>query len=578
MGHYSSLLCPVLSFFVLLWISGVNSVREGYIHHPNPFSSELEFPKEFRPSLEGPDHLVPPYHRLPVFRHAPAPFVGLEHLRPMAERRAFPSSLSHILVPQTPPQPVQVSPVENDHGVEVWCGYRKVSVRINRAQIGFKAGDSGFFLGTCPVSDSSGNYLYFNYDLSACGSSFTAVGGKFVYLNQVEYRPEAQQNEKVVRAVPLTLPIQCLYNRFHYSYKLGYVPRLTERTFWRSLGTKRLFSLTVCDEQWKPLAMNDSVFLGEPMFFEASVAHLAKNKRVFLRSCHVTASEDASSTPRYDIIRNSGCLVDSRRAGSRARFVLRRSNILRFSLEAFLFPRITSKQLYLHCAMLVGAKGATPRSKSCTYNQSVNRWEELEGDDAVCDCCDSECDSEGPLSSVKDTVVTSRPWSFNPRERLPGNPWEQGMAEQGRAEVMFLGENTEEEEEVLLGELSESLDSVAANNKQQQNQTWPIRKQETKKPVWNEGFPAEEEREGMVRKTEKENLEDVLGTFSQSYWVASAFTNGETSPTTSTEELQGSPAQNPGEPGKPVLVEEETVLKVKEEPEEWRELQDYLQQ
>ena len=168
-------MAPSVCLFGLLWISVVYTADGN--DHPQASASrspEPEVPVELRPmmrdseSVQHREHLLPPYLLLPMFRHAPSPSVAKEHFRPASGRRIFPSSLTDILVPQ--PQHVHVAPVRNGKGVEVWCGYRKVSLRLNAAQIGINgAGD--FYLGTCPVSRSAGGYLYFHYDLNECSSS-----------------------------------------------------------------------------------------------------------------------------------------------------------------------------------------------------------------------------------------------------------------------------------------------------------------------------------------------------------------------------------------------------------------------
>ncbi|XP_036413786.1 zona pellucida glycoprotein 3d tandem duplicate 1 [Colossoma macropomum] len=519
---------PSLCVFGLLWIAVAYTAEKNH-HQFSPFrSTKQEFPIELRPKMRDSEfvqhtqHLVPPHLFLPMFRHAAAPFVNKEHFRPVAGRRTFQSTLTNILVPQGHPQHIQVAPVDNKHGVEVWCGYRKVSVRINTARIGVKGADSDFYLGTCPVSRSVGHYLYFYYDLNDCGSSLKVrrsrycclnndsgrelqsvsvlsecvspqtVGGHVVYSNSVEFRPAGPEDEEeeVIRVMPLTLPIQCLYNRFHYSYKVGYVPH-APWMFRRTLSAKRRFTMSVCNEKWEILTVNEGVVLGEPLYFEAAADVLAEDETIFISSCHMTASKDPNSTPRHDLISNSGCLVDSRRTGSRSRFVLRQSNVLRFSSDTFLFPHITSRLLYLHCTIFLGRDAVSPTAKSCTYNKAIRRWEELHSDDSVCACCDSVCEAVdfGSLAGVEQAVVTSQPWSFNTRDHLPGNTWGRPNTLKGNVQVKFLQKHTEEqeeEEEVFQGGVEESLSpaEVDDENTVQQVLTWsglnisPVRKEE----------------------------------------------------------------------------------------------------
>ncbi|XP_045557365.1 uncharacterized protein isoform X2 [Salmo salar] len=209
------------------------------------------------------------------------------------------------------------------------------------------------------------------------------MNGQLVYSNSLRFSPEPQG--PVIRAIPLNLPIQCIYNRFHYSYKVGYVPEVHDRNLLKSINGKHIFRLTACNDE-----------------------------SVFVDSCFVTTSKDPNATPRLEVIHNFGCMVDSKRKGSQSQFFSRESNVLRFTVDAFLFPQITAKRLYLHCTMTVMKSTSKQSAKSCTYNRAVGRWEELYGPPSVCSCCDSVCDVSDfrpalTSPSVKN-LITSKPW------------------------------------------------------------------------------------------------------------------------------------------------------------------------
>lgn len=114
--------------------------------------------------------LAPPYLLLPVFRHQPTPLVSKELFSPVAGSRALPSILSSILIPQGGQPSIRVTSVNNNHGVEVWCGYSKLAVRIHLDLLRFRSSAAYFRLGTCPASRAEGSVLYFEYDLKECGS------------------------------------------------------------------------------------------------------------------------------------------------------------------------------------------------------------------------------------------------------------------------------------------------------------------------------------------------------------------------------------------------------------------------
>ncbi|CAM4703760.1 unnamed protein product [Leuciscus chuanchicus] len=366
-----------------------------------PWTEESEFMKK--------PPVIRPYHVFPMFQHVPVPLVDMDLFRPVSGRRHLPNLLTSLLIPQVNPQFAQVSPVRNARGVEVWCGYSKISVRMNENLLGFRSSPSLFHLGTCPVSRSDKDFLYFHYDLNDCDSSLTMTNGQIMYSNSLHYTPEPQGT--VIRAVPLTLNIQCLYNRFHYSYKIGFLPVPRERTFHKIFERRAKFSISVCNERWERLEEHVSFVLGEPMYFEVSAAHMSKDERIFVDSCYVTASKDPNSTPQHSVIRNYGCMEDSRRQGSLSRFFRRQSKIIRFSVDAFLLPQVTGTHFYLHCTISVH-EATSATAKSCTYNNAERRWDELTTDASVCACCDSTCEFEATASLPRTTqsLITSLPW------------------------------------------------------------------------------------------------------------------------------------------------------------------------
>ncbi|KAF7692114.1 zona pellucida glycoprotein 3d tandem duplicate 1 isoform X1 [Silurus meridionalis] len=346
-----------------------------------------------------------------MFHHQSSPAVSKELFSPVTGSRVFPSALSYILIPQKLQTHIQVTPVNNNHGVELWCGYSKITVRINLDVLNFRSSAAYFRLGTCPASRADGSVLYFRYNLNECGSSISVVKGQLVYSNEVVYRPENQGS--VIRAVPLKLPVQCVYDRFYYSYKIGFLPEFRLRSFRKTLSRKQVFSVSLRNDKWEELPENRTYVLGESVYFEVGVDVISEDRSVYVEACHVTASEDSTSTQHYDVISNFGCMVDSMRTGSQSRFISRQENILRFSLDTFSFSEAESERFYLHCTVAVGKSSASVSAKSCTYSESEHRWEELDGDAAVCNCCNSECLPAGfTASRLEQFLVSSKSWSF----------------------------------------------------------------------------------------------------------------------------------------------------------------------
>ncbi|XP_062394643.1 zona pellucida sperm-binding protein 3-like [Sardina pilchardus] len=395
---------------------GVQNVK-GIFHFPEQkhFKSapvhEVTWPGAEKDRPEAPQSNPPPF-ALPMFWHAPVQLASAELYRPVAGKHPLPNSLKDFLLPyryKPPNTQVKLSQQIEIPKVEASCGSNMVGVRVNRGALGFNAEPSMFRLGTCAATFVTGEYVFFQYYLDECGSVSETVKGKLVYSNTLTYFPGPQR--QVLRVVPLSVPIHCQYNRFHYSYKVGYVPEVNERIFLKSLKTRVTFNLTTLNAQWEHLDAGEKYVLGEMMYFEASTQHLSKDQRVFVDSCHVTASQDSNSMPRLDVIRNFGCLVDSKMSGSRSQFYSRDSNYLRFSIDSFLFPDVPTELLYLHCSARLGSKDPTATAKSCTYNSQVKSWEELHGFNGVCSCCETKCEHSATStpSEVK-TLITSDAW------------------------------------------------------------------------------------------------------------------------------------------------------------------------
>ncbi|XP_028986336.1 uncharacterized protein LOC114843692 [Betta splendens] len=356
--------------------------------------------RSFLPEHDG-ARLRPSFLHLPIFHHAPHPLVAAELFRPLSYKRPLPAGLTALLLPPTrQPESVQET---GARAVDIWCGVAQLSVRVDRFQLRAWSVPSLFRLGSCQPSKVSLRFLYFHYGLLECDGEAKVIGGQMVYSHLLTYTPPRQ--DYVLRAVPLNLSIHCQYNRFHYTYQVGFIPQLQHTTFMKNLKPKLSFSLTVCNAQWEPLPTGHWFFLGEQVYFVAQSSALLPGERLYVDSCYATSSSESDSTPRLEIISNLGCMTDSRREGSSSQFLLREDSVVKFSVDAFLFKAM-SQTLYLHCSMAVGL-ATSVNSKSCNYKKVTGRWEELEAQSSVCSCCDSMCaDTQHSMNSSPYTIVS----------------------------------------------------------------------------------------------------------------------------------------------------------------------------
>ncbi|KAF7226374.1 uncharacterized protein [Nothobranchius furzeri] len=347
------------------------------------------------------------FYRLPVFLHAPRPLVPPDLFRPAPVKEPLPAGLNALLVPPT--RPDHNVPGRGARAVEAWCGTETVSVRVDRILLRSWTAPDRFRLGSCEANSVSSRYLFFYYGLKECGGTLQVVGGELVYTYVLSYTPPPQGY--VIRVFPVKLPIHCRYNRFHYSYKIGFRPQVQHKTFLKGIKSKLTFSLSICNADWRPIPSGHTFLLGEPLYFVAQVRTLMAGERLYVDSCYATSSEDPGSLPKVDIISNYGCMTDSWREGSSSRFLSGKSSVVKFSVDTFLFREVSQVQ-YLHCSLSVGL-GSSSISKSCSYNKTAGRWEELISSSSVCSCCGSVC--AGEETSFQNRVRSSG-WFVDPKE------------------------------------------------------------------------------------------------------------------------------------------------------------------
>ncbi|XP_070767889.1 zona pellucida sperm-binding protein 3d.2 [Enoplosus armatus] len=351
--------------------------------------------------------LPPPYLHLPVFVDSRLPLVEKEHFSPArgTGQEPLPEPIREVLLPVRPnASPPSVSGVS----VKTSCKRKKMYVQVQRSVLGTGEPLSQLKLGTCQASKSTRDYLYFEYELGRCGTKRTISNNQVAYSNTLQYDPPRLQGP-IRRAVPFTLPIACYYNRYQYSYKIGYTPKMRMRKVFKPVKNRAKFILTPRNAQWERLFPSDQYVLGKPMYFEAEAPSMSQDERLYVHLCYATPEKSHTSTPKFPVVKNFGCMVESK--DSRSRFIPYKNNAVRFSVDAFLFKGMTG-QLYMHCTMSVGGPVPTPTAKSCNYDTKARRWVELYGAASVCTCCDTNCTS---AASIVTKIISSRPWTIEPK-------------------------------------------------------------------------------------------------------------------------------------------------------------------
>ncbi|KAK5892911.1 hypothetical protein CesoFtcFv8_013256 [Champsocephalus esox] len=463
-------------------------------------------------SVQTPQHETtnPSFYHLPMFQHALGPLVSPELFRPVLQKSPLPTGLNDLLFPQARTQHSVTG--TGSRAVQVWCGFDDISVRVDRLHLRTWTDPSLFRLGWCPVSRVSPRFLYFHHRLTDCGGEPQVAGGQLVYSYVLSYTPP--QQGYVIRVVPLNFPIYCNYNRFHYSYQVGFRPQVQHTTLMKSIRSKLSYSLTVCDAQGEPVPSGHWFFLGEPVYFVAQAAALFAGERLYVDSCYATSSSDPHSEHRAEIITNYGCMADSRRVGSSSRFLLGGGSVLKFSVDAFLFREL-SQVLYLHCSTSVGLTTSSS-SKSCSYDQAAGRWEELTAAASVCSCCDSMC---GNIHQSNKNTVSSPGLLI--RQRSEVNP-------RGK-EMSFRAEKTrhwEDPEEKLEEDKDENHKEVQTFPQETEEEGASLRKTETK--AWRTSDVVTREEEGASPR--KTNETKALRTSDVGTWQGDEEEEEEASP------------------------------------------------
>ncbi|XP_061896249.1 zona pellucida sperm-binding protein 3-like isoform X1 [Entelurus aequoreus] len=278
--------------------------------------------------------------------------------------------------------------------VSVTCSTTDLVVRVKPSFFGFGADESELKLGSnCKgtgVLRPYGDFL-FTYPLTACDSRREATRDFLVYKYILHYEPSSNRFPR--RKPQIDVDIECRYQRYHHVYKLAVKPTWQAAVVRKTLKAHRsVFLIQMMDDSWKN-PVNTRVYqLGQKVHVQVSAPHLPAGRKLYINSCHASLASSSSSSHKYTIIGHLGCMLDSKRyPGGASQFISHTNKTLRFSFQAFQFISNPDKEIRIHCKLFVTSEKPGPAHKSCTYKE--DRWRALSGDDSICECCDSRCET-----------------------------------------------------------------------------------------------------------------------------------------------------------------------------------------
>ncbi|KAG7223844.1 hypothetical protein INR49_026527, partial [Caranx melampygus] len=300
--------------------------------------------------------------------------------------------------------------------VEILCHVDRIYVRIRRVVFKTRDAYKNLKLGTCPVNQGTKDHYYFLYLLKTdCGFNRESNANYLSISNKLHYQPPTV----ILREMPFDVSLQCKFPRFFHSYKVGFYPKLQGGTVYKALQPKSNYVLSAQDGSGNEITGEKSYILGQPMCFDAKLLDKAagsENQRIYINKCFMTAYQDPNSSPKYSVLDNQGCMMDSK-ANQQSKFLTGSSKMVqKFCVGALIFkdlltPSSTSQQLYMHCEMSKGSLTPTPTSKACNYDPVTRKWKELYGgDDSVCTCCESTCPSAQPKAAK---IISSHSWKVD---------------------------------------------------------------------------------------------------------------------------------------------------------------------
>ncbi|XP_035288481.1 zona pellucida sperm-binding protein 3-like [Anguilla anguilla] len=300
------------------------------------------------------------------------------------------------------PQAQKFEHLDQSAPLSLLCNEKNMTliVKADLHNNGIRISTEELQLGRDPSSGSSCRAFAFSdieyvieASLHECGTLLTIEEDSLVYSNVLSVSP-MPTSSGIIRTSSAIIPIACHYLRRHVVSSEAVYP--TWAPFTSTVAALDLldFSLRLMAADWRSESSSKKYVFGELLHIEALVSlsgHVPL--RIFMDTCIATMDPDMNSEPRYAFIQNHGCLSDAHVKGSHAQFMPRfLDEKLQVKMDAFVFPEgFPESEIYIACQLRVTAasESTDAMNKACSY---VNgRWQSVDGEDAVCSCCDSTC-------------------------------------------------------------------------------------------------------------------------------------------------------------------------------------------
>ncbi|XP_031438667.1 uncharacterized protein LOC105889593 isoform X5 [Clupea harengus] len=295
-------------------------------------------------------------------------------------------------------QKTELRQPETPQSVTAVCGEEllQLTVKMDFLGTGHLINPADITLGGCAPTrlDESQQELLFETALHECGGTAQMFEDEVVYTFSLIYTARPVGDSPIVKTNDATVRIDCYYDRFYNVSSNALRPTWTPYQSSQLSDGSLDFSLRLMTDDWQYERLSTKFFLGNMIKIEASVRvenHVPL--RVYVDSCVAAVQPEIQSGTSYVLIEKHGCLSDSKLMASRSQFMPRKQDEkLQMEIEAFKFADESSDSFYIICNLrAVSAAGAAVSGhKACHYSMENDRWNNADGNNEVCSCCNAE--------------------------------------------------------------------------------------------------------------------------------------------------------------------------------------------